>query len=381
MPADLPPRPGPSDQTLVLTRRPKSGFVNYPSFFQKRMVDGRARFMTKCDMLIGPCSCGYTHDEDDGWVREFLGMYNCRIETLILWGTELGSRGMVVEIPGYWKQASSYRERRNNCDVLVGKCVCGETHSPHEGWVLRLLQIHQAVILNMPAVEAPTTSSEPNIAESVPTRMPAGTGTVSYNMPYGSDRPQSETRVTRPATPRASRNVWGSFSLIEDIGPDGPGRDGPGRDESSPMSERPVRAQIPRLNGRWGGYTYDIPVPPSSDSPVNSEGLNPSDLETVNDIVSGGTALPVDRTPEPSRVDVDGCDCNDCRSIRNGDRGLREVARNWVLDAKIVRDGDWSDQQKTDWSRRNCNSMGVIPGWCNCPSCCLQRLSEAPHGV
>ena len=159
MPAELPPRPGPKDQTLILHRRPKSGFVNYPPFFQKRMVDGRARFMTKCDMLIGPCACGYTHTEWEGWVVDMLDMYNAQVEVLILWGEELGDRGMVVEIPGYWKQGRNWERPR--CDVLVGQCVCGRTHATSERWVATLLTKHRAVILNMPEVEATASAPEP----------------------------------------------------------------------------------------------------------------------------------------------------------------------------------------------------------------------------
>ena len=160
---ELPPRPGPRDQVLYLHRRPKSDFVNFPPFFQKRMVDGRARFMTKCDMLIGPCACGYTHTEDEGWVQELLQMYNCKIEPLILWGTELGDRGMVVEIPGYWKQGRNWERPR--CDVLVGRCSCGRTHTANQGWVKYLLVKHGAVILNMPSVEEPNQPELPSQEE------------------------------------------------------------------------------------------------------------------------------------------------------------------------------------------------------------------------
>jgi hypothetical protein len=397
MPANLPPRPGPSDQTLVLTRRPKSGFVNYPPFFQKRMVEGRARFMTKCDMLIGPCSCGYTHDEAEGWVREFLDMYNCRVETLILWGAELGSRGMVVEIPGYWKQAASYRDGRSTCDVLVGKCVCGETHGPHNGWVLRLLRMHQSVILNMPPVDAPAPNIQAvsmDICES--TTLPGGP--ISYGETRQDTlRHRRRTRANSPTPIRAARtgatpsvappspappsedraprssNMWGSFSL----------RDGP---QDGPENERPTVEQIVHPSspmGRWRDESSYLTVRDG----VNREsrdGLNSAELQLVTDIMNGTPALPATRTPVSPREDVNGCDCADCRDLRGGDGGMRLAATNWVLDAKNVRDGDWSDGLKMDWALRNCNIEGVVPGWCNCSSCLAQRINsplEAPHGV
>lgn len=185
MPAEPPPRPGPKDQTLILQRRPKSGFVNYPPFFQKRMVDGRARFMTKCDMLIGPCACGYSHVEWEGWVVDMLQMYNCQVEILLLWGTELGDRGMVVEIPGYWKQGRNWEHSR--CDVLVGQCTCGRTHATSERWVKNLLDKHRAVILNMPEVEA--SAPEPERASRRRSSRPSPS------------RPQTSRPRTRDAVP------------------------------------------------------------------------------------------------------------------------------------------------------------------------------------
>ena len=161
---ELPLRPAPDGVLIILQRRPKSGFVNYPLFFQKRMVDGRARFMTKCDMLIGPCACGYTHFETEDWVQDFLQMYHCKVESMILWGEELASRGMVVEIPGYWKQIRNWEY--TSCDVLVGKCVCSRTHRAGTSRVQKLLKRHQAVILNMPPQKTKTKSKKTKLKKA-----------------------------------------------------------------------------------------------------------------------------------------------------------------------------------------------------------------------
>lgn len=197
MPAELPPRPGPPDKVLILARRPKSGFINYPPFFQKRMIDGRARFMTKCDMLIGPCACGFTHYEWEGWVLDTLQMYNCQVEMLILWGSKLGDRGMVVEVPGYWKQGRNWERPR--CDVLVGQCTCGRTHATSERWVKNLLNKHRAVILNMPEVEA----SEPD-----PER-------ASRSRSRSRSRSQTRSRESRSRAPNISQWVEDSTNRID----------------------------------------------------------------------------------------------------------------------------------------------------------------------
>lgn len=196
MPDRLPPRPVPSEETITLLRRPKSGFVVYPKYIPKRMVDGRARFMTKCDMLVGPCACGYTHNEHDGWVRETLQYQNLRFEPLILWG-EKQQRGMVVEIPGYWKEHRNWR--RSRCDVLVGQCTCGRIHSIQENWVKEQLNRHGAVILNLPQPEGA------DVSESPPRRMPSRDELIGIP----SDR-QSETRMHRVGVSRSNESWWGN---------------------------------------------------------------------------------------------------------------------------------------------------------------------------
>lgn len=185
------PRPGNSNELLWLPRRPKSGFVNYPRFFQRRMADGRARFMTNCDMLIGPCACGYTHDESTDWVQDLLQSYNCKVEPLILWSVELIGRGLVVEIPGYWKQCRRWNSRRTNCDVLVGKCSCGTVHTPRATWVKNLLNMHGAVILNMPPVAPPSRPARPTRVEPMYSFTPSGRGTPGpARIPPASDNPR-----------------------------------------------------------------------------------------------------------------------------------------------------------------------------------------------
>lgn len=122
----------------ILHRRPASGFVRYPDDFGKRIIDGTARFRTRCDMLIGPCACGHTHQENDNFVKELLRDYEAEIEVINLVVTD--DR---VPMPRYWKKPEYHRY----CDVLVGSCACGETHKVNERWVVDLLKDHGAKIL------------------------------------------------------------------------------------------------------------------------------------------------------------------------------------------------------------------------------------------
>lgn len=139
-----------SDQ--ILKRRPNSGFVAYPLHFEKRMVDGTARYRTRCDMLVGPCACGHVHQEDDEFVHDLLQYYGVTIETL-----NLTVKDGKVYIPRYWIKAVNHE----NCDVLSGPCKCGNTHKANEWWVVELLAAHGAKILNcseteLPVVDKPT---------------------------------------------------------------------------------------------------------------------------------------------------------------------------------------------------------------------------------
>lgn len=121
----------------VLKRRPDSGFVNFPKEFDKRILDGSARFRTKCDMLIGPCSCGSVHRERDEFTRSVLSHYRMTIEPLVLTVVD-----GTLPIPRYWDTG-----RHDDCDVLVGDCSCGQKHTGHETWVLELLAAHCAEIV------------------------------------------------------------------------------------------------------------------------------------------------------------------------------------------------------------------------------------------
>jgi len=144
----------------ILKRRAKSGFVNYPKSFEKRIIDGTARFRTKCDMLIGPCACGGVHQENDDFVRELLAYHSAVIEPLNLTVSEDGR----VLLPRYW-----YKPRgHERCTVLSGRCDCGQTHTANEQWVVELLATHNAKILDCPETALPmmpTASNTPAACE------------------------------------------------------------------------------------------------------------------------------------------------------------------------------------------------------------------------
>jgi len=130
----------------ILKRRPDSGFVPYPKHFEKRMVDGTARYRTRCDMLVGPCACGGVHQETDGFVQEALSYYGATIETI-----NLQIKNGKVYIPRYWLKVTGHE----NCDVLSGACKCGDIHTANEWWVVELLKAHGATILDCPETELP----------------------------------------------------------------------------------------------------------------------------------------------------------------------------------------------------------------------------------
>src|SRR5574340_864277 len=128
----------------TLNRRPATGFVQYPKDFERRIIDGSARFRTKCAMLVGPCSCGYVHQESDYYVLDCLEHYYRCIEPLIL-VTDTD----YIPIPRYWQKPSSHE----NCNVLSGQCRCGKVHAPDEGWVKTLLAEHVSRIGGSPEPE------------------------------------------------------------------------------------------------------------------------------------------------------------------------------------------------------------------------------------
>ncbi len=125
--------------STTLKRRKPSGFVLWPKSWQPRILGGRARFQTKCDMLVGPCSCGYTHREDDCGTLDILGSYDHRIEILML-----VPKDGEVKIPKYW-DAVNYNRRR--CTHLMGVCGCGQKHKSTDPQIRELLSLHRTEIM------------------------------------------------------------------------------------------------------------------------------------------------------------------------------------------------------------------------------------------
>ncbi len=58
----------PSIPSQVLTKHPHSGMIPWPADWPDRHYNGRE----PCDMLVGPCSCGAFHREDEQWIQEKL---------------------------------------------------------------------------------------------------------------------------------------------------------------------------------------------------------------------------------------------------------------------------------------------------------------------
>lgn len=135
-----------------LKRRPKSGFVLYPKEAENRIIEGTARFRTRCDMLVGPCACGNVHQENDRWVQELLEYHNLTIEPLVLYPEEDGT----VRIPRYWLKPT----HRQTCTVLKGHCACGCTHTLNVDGIRRLLEQHNTVIFGY---ELPSNHSQESV--------------------------------------------------------------------------------------------------------------------------------------------------------------------------------------------------------------------------
>ncbi len=131
----------------ILKRRPQSGFVKYPKDFEKRIIDGTARFRTRCDMLVGPCSCGGVHQEDDGFVRELLDDNDAVIELIELTVSKDGK----VYIPRYWIKPRGHE----SCNVISGSCNCGKVHTANEQWAVELVVKHKAQVVGCPESEQP----------------------------------------------------------------------------------------------------------------------------------------------------------------------------------------------------------------------------------
>jgi hypothetical protein len=138
----------------ILKRRRSSGFVKYPKDFDKRIIDGTARFRTKCDMLVGPCACGGVHQEHDDWVKGMLTDNDAAIEALLLAPEENGT----VLIPRYWLKPRGHER----CTVLSGRCACGRRHTANERWVIDMLLQHGAKIAGCTELDHPPIGDEPN---------------------------------------------------------------------------------------------------------------------------------------------------------------------------------------------------------------------------
>jgi len=333
MPDRLPPRPAPAEEIITLLRRPKSGFVVYPKYIPKRMVDGRARFMTKCDMMVGPCACGYTHQEHEGWVRETLQYQNLRFDPLILWG-EKQQRGMVVEIPGYWKQGWNWN--RTRCDVLVGKCACGRTHSIQESWVRSLLQMHVAVILNLPQSE--DADVEPEVSPTSRTTYPR----VAEGRPVS--QRQSEDRITRVGGlsphPRSIGQWWAEPYTAEPR-------------STEPRSPEPRSPEPRSTEPRAPEYAAPVSITEYADMSL------PTEYQERVDNAEGAMA---------------GCACSACENRRNQARA--RIMQHWASQAQMVRD-TLDEEDVSGWGILNCNEVGEVPSFCNCVSCCSYRLEQA----
>ncbi len=118
----------------ILKRRKCSGFVDWPEEFGVRILSGRATYQTKCDMFIGPCSCGYTHRETDCITDELLESFGMELEIMVL-----RPRNGEVRIPKYWEDIDCSRRR---CSHLMGACNCGKTHTGTEAFTEILLERH-----------------------------------------------------------------------------------------------------------------------------------------------------------------------------------------------------------------------------------------------
>ncbi len=121
-----------------LVRRKDSGLVPFPKHWPNRILGGRATYQTKCDMLVGPCSCLMTHLEYHEDTIYLLREYEAKIEPLVLRRKSDGS----ILVPKYWLQSDHMPGHHSH---LVGDCTCGKTHTGTESWVRNLLDKHTAV--------------------------------------------------------------------------------------------------------------------------------------------------------------------------------------------------------------------------------------------
>ena len=65
----------------VLRKYLRSGMVPWPADWTFRRFNGS----TPCDMLVGPCACGATHNENEDWVRDVLAAHDTIIVEAIMY--------------------------------------------------------------------------------------------------------------------------------------------------------------------------------------------------------------------------------------------------------------------------------------------------------
>ena len=65
-----------SSGVKVLYKHPRSKFISWPPEWTERHYNGSSE---PCDMLIGFCSCGAAHYEEEAWVQAALRHYNSEI--------------------------------------------------------------------------------------------------------------------------------------------------------------------------------------------------------------------------------------------------------------------------------------------------------------
>ncbi len=125
----------------VLKRRKYSGFVEWPKEVSPRILSGNATFQTKCDLLVGPCSCGTTHRENDECTLEILGGFQLEIEPLVL-----VPKNGEIRIPKYWKPFHGNGLRR--CTHLMGECSCGANHKVNKRLIELLEKYNTKISFN-----------------------------------------------------------------------------------------------------------------------------------------------------------------------------------------------------------------------------------------
>ncbi len=141
----------------MLKRRKHSGFVDWPKLVGHRMLSGSSTFQTKCDLLVGPCSCGNTHRETDECTERILEDYELDIEPMVL----IPKSG-VLQIPKYWSSIHGTSGRK--CTTLLGPCNCGDNHIA-DGRLYRILTLNNAEISGLVQTHNPAGSTRPTFGD------------------------------------------------------------------------------------------------------------------------------------------------------------------------------------------------------------------------